>query len=95
MGQTFNIKGQQYGHILDPRTGHPLQRDLLACVIAPTATQAEALSKALLILGEREGIALLQHFPAVEGMLIETAGSAWMTPGWPQAVSFSANPTER
>jgi thiamine biosynthesis lipoprotein len=92
MGQTFEIKGQRYGHILDPRTGRPLQRDLLACVIAPTATQAEALSKALLILGEHKGLALLQHFPAVEGMLIETAGSSWMTPGWQQAVSFSANP---
>lgn len=95
MGQAFEIKGRRYGHIIDPRTGHPLQRDVLACVIAPTATQAEALSKALLILGEREGIALLQHFPGVEGLLLETAGSAWMTPGWQQAVSFSSNPTER
>ena len=95
MGQAFEVKGRRYGHILDPRTGHPLQRDLLACVIAPTATQAEALSKALLILGEHEGIALLQHFPEVEGMLIETAGSSWMTPGWQPTVSFSSNPTER
>jgi FAD:protein FMN transferase len=90
MGQTVTIDKQQYGHIIDPRTGQPLQRDLLACVIAPTATQAEALSKALLILGERKGIALLQRLPSVEGMLIETAGSFWMTPGWQQAVSFSS-----
>jgi FAD:protein FMN transferase len=91
MGQTFEIKGRRYGHIIDPRTGHPLQRNLLACVIAPTATQAEALSKALLILGEHKGIALLQRFPGVEGMLIETTGSSWMTPGWSQKVSFSSN----
>jgi FAD:protein FMN transferase len=89
MGQAFTIKGRRYGHIIDPRTGHPLQRDVLACVIAPTATQAEALSKALLILGERKGIALLQHFPGVEGILLETAGSSWMTHGWQQTVSFS------
>jgi thiamine biosynthesis lipoprotein len=91
MGQSFEIEGQRYGHIIDPRTGHPLQRDLLACVIAPTATQAEALSKGLLILGEHEGLALLQRLPGVEGMLVETSGGQWMTPGWQQAVTFSAH----
>jgi FAD:protein FMN transferase len=95
MGQVFEIKGRRYGHVIDPRTGHPLRRDLLACVIAPTATQAEALSKALLILGEHEGIALLQRLPGVDGMLSETTGASWMTPGWQQAVSFSASPTVR
>jgi len=90
MGQSFEIKGQRYGHIIDPRTGSPLQRDLLACVIAPTAAQAEALSKALLILGEREGIALLQRLPGVEGMLMETNRGQWVTPNWQQAVTFSS-----
>ncbi|NOT58516.1 MAG: FAD:protein FMN transferase [Deltaproteobacteria bacterium] len=95
MGQVFEIKGRRYGHVLDPRTGQPLQRDLLACVIAPTATQAEALSKALLILGEHEGIALLQRFPGVEGMLSEATGVSWMTPGWQQAVAFAASTAAR
>lgn len=89
MGQAFEIKGRRYGHIIDPRTGYPLQRDLLACVIAPTATQAEAVSKALLILGEHEGLSLLQRLPGVEGMLVETNGGQWMTPGWQREVSFS------
>jgi thiamine biosynthesis lipoprotein len=90
LGQIFEINGQRYGHVIDPRTGAPLQRDLLACVVAPNAAQAEALSKALLILGERDGIALLQHFPGVEGLLIEADGRQWMTPGWARAVAFTA-----
>lgn len=93
MGQAFEVGGRRYGHIIDPRTGHPLERDLLACVIAPTATQAEALSKALLILGEREGITLLQRLPGVEGMLLEATGASWVTSGWRQAVAFSAGAT--
>ncbi len=60
LGQTFVVNGNRYGHVIDPHSGEPLQRDLLACVIAPSATQAEALSKALLILGEHRGIILLQ-----------------------------------
>jgi len=82
LGQTFVVNGNRYGHVIDPRSGVPLQRDLLACVIAPSATQAEALSKALLILGEHEGIALLHRFPGVEGLLVESDGQRWMTPGW-------------
>jgi thiamine biosynthesis lipoprotein len=76
------INGNRYGHVIDPRSGEPLRRDLLACVIAPNATQAEALSKALLILGEQNGIALLQRFPGVEGLLVEAGGRRWHTPGW-------------
>ncbi|MBI3249679.1 MAG: FAD:protein FMN transferase [Deltaproteobacteria bacterium] len=90
--QRSTIQGRHYGHILDPRSGQPLQRDLLACVIAPNATQAEALSKALLILGEKEGIALLERLPGVEGLLNETQGRQWMTSGWQRATAFAARP---
>jgi len=93
LGQTFVVNGNRYGHVIDPRSGEPLRRDLLACVIAPSATQAEALSKALLILQEREGIALLQRFPGVEGLLVEASGHRWMTPGWTaQEIARSHSP---
>jgi thiamine biosynthesis lipoprotein len=89
LGQSFVANGQRYGHVIDPRTGEPLRRDLLACVIAPSAAQAEALSKALLILGESEGIALLQRLAGVEGFLVAASGQHWMTKGWTPAVAFA------
>lgn len=89
LAQSFEIEGQRYGHVIDPRTGEPLQRDLLACVIAPSATQAEALSKAVLILGAPEGLALLEQFPGVAGMLVEASGQRWESPGWTQTVAFT------
>lgn len=88
MGQPFVINGRQYGHIIDPRSGQPLQRNLQACVLAPTATQAEALSKALLVLGEKRGIALLHRLKGVEGLLLDTQGHQWMTRGWKVATQF-------
>ncbi len=88
-GQTFEIHGRQYGHVIDPRSGEPLRRDLLACVIAPNAAQAEALSKALLILGEQDGIHLLEHLPGVEALLLAANGQCWMTTGWVQATAFT------
>ncbi len=41
-----------YGHVLDPRTGWPVEARAWAAVVAPTATQADALSTALLVSGE-------------------------------------------
>ncbi len=90
LGQSVTLGDRRYGHVIDPRTGQPIQRDLLACVVAPSAAQAEALSKALLILGESEGTALLERLSGVEGLLLETNGRRWETRGWRQAVSFVA-----
>ncbi len=88
LGQSVTVAGRRYGHVIDPRTGHPIQRDLLACVVAPSAARAEALSKAFLILGESEGAALLERLPGVEGLLIEANGKHWQTTGWTRSVSF-------
>jgi thiamine biosynthesis lipoprotein len=88
LGQSVTVGGQRYGHVIDPRTGQPIQRDLLAYVVAPSAAQAEALSKAFLILGESEGTALLERLPGVQGMLLEANTKRWQTAGWTQSVSF-------
>jgi thiamine biosynthesis lipoprotein len=44
-------------HLLDPRTGRPVQHDLVAVnVLAPTARDADAWATALMILGPEEGM---------------------------------------
>ena len=88
LGDSMEVGGQRYGHIIDPRTGMPVQRDLLACIVAPSAAQAEALSTALLILGEREGLALIERLDGVEGILLEASGNRWVTTGWQQTSHF-------
>ena len=90
LGQSIQVEGQRYGHIIDPRTGRPVQRDLLACVVAPSAAQAEALSTALLILGEDEGLGLIERLDGVEGFLREAHGTQWTTTGWRRASRFVA-----
>ncbi len=49
--QYFRYGGRRYGHILDPRTGWPAESLLSVSVVAPTATQADALSTAFYVLG--------------------------------------------
>lgn len=53
-GKSFQTEGRTLGHVLDPRSGRPVADALLAAVALPSATETDALSTALLILG-RDG----------------------------------------
>jgi thiamine biosynthesis lipoprotein len=94
LGQWVEIGGRRYGHVLDPRSGLPLERRRQAMVVAPNAALAEALSKALLILGEVEGVARVAGQPGCEGLLVDADGGSWATPGWGEAVRFERIPSE-
>lgn len=50
-GKSFKAGNKTYGHVLDPRTGKPVSRALLAAVILRSATETDALSTALLTVG--------------------------------------------
>lgn len=51
------IRGRRLSHLIDPRTGWPVEGAVAATVVCPSAAIAEAASKMLLLLGCREGIA--------------------------------------
>ena len=50
-GKAFVVEDTTYGHVIDPRSGHPVVGALLAAVAGPSATACDALSTALLVLG--------------------------------------------
>ncbi len=95
LGQGSLIGGRRYGHVIDPRSGEPLTRRSLAAVTAASGARAEALAKGLLILGEAEGIALLEQLPDAEGLLIDAEGARWATSGWARRVRFEPTPAPR
>jgi thiamine biosynthesis lipoprotein len=88
LGQSTEIAGRTYGHVIDPRSGEPLVRAAQAAVVARSGALAEAFSKALLVLGAEEGIALLEELPDAEGFLVAADGRRWRTSGWDRAVAF-------
>jgi thiamine biosynthesis lipoprotein len=90
LGQYAEIGGKRYGHVINPRSGAPLERARVAMTVASDGTRAEAFSKALLILGEKDGIALLESIPDAQGMLIDESGATWQTSGWTKTVDYSA-----
>ena len=63
--QWFRHQGKRYGHILDPRTGWPVETMLSVSVIAPDAALADALSTAFFVLGVEKALACCDNFPLV------------------------------
>lgn len=70
--QFVEIGGVRYSHILDPRRGEPLTVSRQVTVIAPTATEADALASALSVLDADEGLRLVESLAGVEAWIVTT-----------------------
>lgn len=57
-------------HIVDPRTGVSPANLASVTVVAPTATAADALSTAVMVMGSAAGLSLLNTLPQVEALAI-------------------------
>ncbi len=78
--QYFRYGGRRYGHILDPRTGWPVENMLSVTVLAPSAALADALSTAFFVVGlekaaeychNHEGVSALVIPPPAQGRRLE------------------------
>jgi thiamine biosynthesis lipoprotein len=68
-GKSFEANGRRFGHVLDPRLGSPVSGATMAAVVTGSATDADAYSTALLVLGS-EGMDLLAGVGGVSGQLV-------------------------
>src|SRR5690606_34295771 len=63
--QFFECAGRRYSHILDPRSGWPVEGVYTATVIADSAAEADALSTAAFVLGPAGAARLCQRRPDI------------------------------
>lgn len=68
--QYFRVGGKRYGHVLDPRTGWPVDHLLSVTVLADSAAEADALSTAFFVMGLENAIEFCQNRPDVRALLI-------------------------
>ena len=80
--RSFRAKGRDWGHILDPRTGRPVVDPGSVTVIAGSATQADALSTALFVMGRAEGEIFAREHPEIGVLWLEPAGDHVRAWGW-------------
>ena len=75
-----SVDGKQRHHIIDPRTGEPAVTDVLsATVIHPSATNAEAYAKAVILQGAEHGLAWLNQQWHTAGLVFRQDGAAFRT----------------
>lgn len=87
------IAGRHYSHIVDPRTGRPVEHILSSTVVAPDPSDAGALATAFSVLTPEESAHVAAQVPGVEYLLIARDGRRYASPGWSRLAFAPQQPT--
>ena len=80
--------GTVYQHILNPKTGCPVQSDLLSVtIVSDSGTLADACSTALYVMGEQEAVNFWRQTGGFEMVLITADGRLLYTPGLAEKIT--------
>ena len=76
----YTIGGKRYSHILDPKSGKPVENDLLSVtVLAEKAAVADALSTACFVMGYDRARALIDSLEGIEAVFVTADGAVQTT----------------
>lgn len=67
--QFVEIAGKRYSHVVDPRTGQALTDHCRVMVVGPEGMAADAISKAVGVLGPKAGLKLIDETPGLAAMV--------------------------
>ena len=76
----FETNGVRYGHLLNPRTGWPVQGIAACTVIAPTCVESDALATGCFVMGVEESLAKFGVRYPIRFTLVPTNCSAKVWP---------------
>lgn len=83
-------EGVHYTHILDPRTGMPVTGITSVTVIHENGGRADAAATALVVAGVKEWQRIARQMGIHYVMLVDEAGTVYMTPAMQQRIEFTA-----
>ena len=88
--RTFELDGTTYWHILDPRTGMPVQTDVVSSTVyCPSSCTADALSTTLFVAGSQEGSAIADAHGDTAAYFILDNGTTAESSRWQELTDFS------
>jgi thiamine biosynthesis lipoprotein ApbE len=94
----LTMNGRTYGHILDPHTLAPSTASLSATVLSKDGTLADAVSTAAFVLGPDAGLALIDSFDGMSGLIAYRASDGQvrlaMSPKLKSAFHSSRRPAQ-
>lgn len=76
----FEHKGVRYAHILDPRTGWPVDHIVSASVIGKSGTAADAAATALTVAGPKEWHRIAKRMGVKLALLVDAKGRIYLNP---------------
>ncbi len=76
------VDGTWHSHLIDPRTGRPVDHLELVAVVAPDAMTADVLATAFSVLGARQSLAIADSIPGVGCLLLRRDGARLTSAVW-------------
>ena len=68
----FTLRNIDYSHIINPKTGYPIQHDLVsATIVAPDCASADAIATAVMVKGFEDGLRWINTLSNVECLLVK------------------------
>jgi thiamine biosynthesis lipoprotein len=95
----FQINGQSYSHIINPRTGQPVSDVISATVVAQSSTDADAIATICNVLPVQDSLKLVRSLNNVECLLIAEDGRQFHSDRWddltsPRLFRFASSPSQ-
>ncbi|HTO95278.1 MAG TPA: FAD:protein FMN transferase, partial [Bacteroidota bacterium] len=72
----FVLDGVRYHHIMNPATGAPARGVVSVTIVAPNATDADAISTTVFVLGRQKGMEFIRRLPGVDGFIVCESGDS-------------------
>ncbi len=92
--EVFFDRARELHHIVDARTGRSPTHSVSVSVLAPTATAADALATAVLVMGPRAGVAFIERLRDCACLIIDRDGHALRSRGWRSAAPSPSEEAE-
>ncbi len=92
--RAFIRNGRRYHHILDLSFGQPARGCRSVTLVTARAVLADALAKGVFVLGAREGLALIERLPEVEGVIVSDRNEVLVSSGLKESLTLLAPPSD-
>ncbi|MDE0770081.1 MAG: DUF2271 domain-containing protein [Opitutaceae bacterium] len=80
--RSFEIGGKSYSHIIDTKSGWPIEASHSATVLAPDAATADALATAFIAMSATASIGFVENLTDVECLIYGYDGRQYSSSGW-------------
>ena len=87
----YVVDGKKYAHTINPKTGYPVQRDILSSsVYAPTCMEADAYATAFMVIGKEKAQKIIEKDTELEACFVylddKGKQGVWMSDGFKKLI---------